>query len=1549
MRYIIFTILLFVQLSLFAQSTGDYRSKQSGNWNDATTWQRHNGTAFVDAAAPPDAASGTITIRNGHTIAVNNELNGGQIIIAAGGVLNWANGHLNASLTNNGTINLNGIGVSIGIGNGNQPTINNNGTFNWNDGDIAFYGIIFNNNSGATIFANGNNSMYYQTGVNNIFNNAGIFTKQNGSGTTHFTNLPWTNSGTINGIGTIAANPVFTNTGTIEPGTSPGILQFESSAFVGIQPLSPTSTLQIEIKDGSGPGTGFDQFTINNNLMLAGTLRVLELSETVPNGSYEIIKVLSGTISGNFSTLDLPLGYTVTVNQSNVILNYDDDLDDDGVKNKIDCAPTDPNKWRSAELYIDKDGDGYDNGKATVCYGKDIPSGYIQTSKGSDCNDNDSNINPATVWYKDADGDGYSDGTTKTQCDQPAGYKSAAQLTAVTGDCNDNDATKWRSAGLYMDNDGDGYDGGKQTICYGQNIPAGYMQTTKGSDCNDNDANINPATIWYKDGDNDGYSDGTTKTQCDQPAGYKLKAQLTATSGDCKDDNAAVHPGAPEICGNGIDEDCDGKDGVCAPTDSDGDGVPDNTDCAPNDKTKWQSATLYIDADNDDYDNGKTTICYGAKIPLGYKTTTLGTDCNDNNATVHPGAPEICGNGIDEDCDGKDGVCAPTDTDGDGVPDADDCSTSDPTTWRLVTLYSDFDHDGSFAEYGTEMCIGADIPSGYSEYPGTDCDDSDSKVWFKVTVAVDNDGDGATVGEPFEICFGTEMPFGYAYPSAEKDCNDSNPDIHPGATEICDGIDNNCDGQVDEGLLFWIYPDNDGDGYGIDEGKIYSCNVPYGYADHGGDCKDDDNAIYPGAEEICGDGIDNDCDGQIDEGCSGTGDYYSKPSGDLHNLSTWGINPDGSGTQPTDFGEGKIFNLANRSGNYTMTGNWTITGTLANPSGSQLKINGYTLSLTALTGAGTLSGSTTSNLIITGEGGSNFGTVNFTSNEGILKSLTLNRSGLFEVSNIVTLGTDLSIYDVLTINGSMLNTSDKLTLKSTATGTARFAQLIGGIYGNVTVERYIPARRAWRLMNAPVGGTQTINQAWQEGVTTASANPNPAPGYGTYITAGTVANGFDQNILGQSTSSLKSFTSAGALQAVSSTHTAKVANTPYMLFVRGDRSLTIKDNTVPATSTTLRATGPLLTGDQVIPVAASGFTAVANPFASPINFGSIDRLNVTNSFYVWDPKMGGANGVGAYVNISYNGTGYDITPASVSPESQYIQSGQAFLVQSTGVAGGLMIRESDKSGGSTDNVFREVSGISDQQSAISSGLVFAPARNAIGLRVNLQIANGSQRGVLDEVFASYSTSFSDEIDDMDALKAENMMENLAIIRKGQALMVDRRNLIQSADTLRLNLTNTSVSTYMFEFSPIELSGAESVTLVDNYLKTNTNISLTETSQVFFQVSSDSKSAAADRFSVIIVNKKGLPGLNRNIDPTVIVYPNPATGNNINLKFDNIKGGAYTIELVNNAGQVVYRRLIQLAAGSSTRRVDISNNITSGIYQVRITGRDMRKVVKVLKR
>ena len=512
--------------------------------------------------------------------------------------------------------------------------------------------------------------------------------------------------------------------------------------------------------------------------------------------------------------------------------------------------------------YRDADGDGYGNpsNSTSAC---SQPSGYV--TNNSDCDDTDAKEHPGQTWYKDADGDGYSDSTMNTSsCTRPSGYKISSELTSISGDCKDDNAAVHPGAAevcngvddncngsidegvkstYYRDSDGDGYGdpGNTKSEC---TQPSGYV--TNNSDCDDNDVKEHPGQTWYLDGDGDGYSNGTANTSsCTRPSGYKISSELTSISGDCKDDNAAVHPGAAEVC-NGVDDNCNGSidEGVEESTyyrDSDGDGygdpgntksectqpsgyVTNNSDCNDNDVKEHPGQTWYKDGDGDGYSDA-TTNTSSCTRPAGYKIsselTSISGDCKDDNAAVHPGAAEVC-NGVDDNCNGSID---------EGVEES--------------TYYRDSDGDGYGDPGNTKSeCI---QPSGYVTN-NSDCNDNDVKehpgqTWYK-------DGDGDGYSDATTNTSSCTRPAGYKISSEltsiSGDCKDDNAAVHPGATEVCNEVDDNCNGSIDEGVGSTYYRDSDGDGYG-DPGNTQSgCTQPPVYVTNSDDCNDNDAKEHPG-------------------------------------------------------------------------------------------------------------------------------------------------------------------------------------------------------------------------------------------------------------------------------------------------------------------------------------------------------------------------------------------------------------------------------------------------------------------------------------------------------------------------------------------------------------------------------------------------------------------------------------------------------------------------------------------------------------------------------
>ena len=360
-------ILLIAIIGLFplsstAQTVGDYRTAVSGDWSSPGTWQIYTGLSWIPAIASPTSLGGNINIRNSHTVTVNANTTADQLTIDAGGTLDLVSNTLTldiiglGDLTCNGSLQLNGGNLNMNLTN----TVTVNGTVLWDDGDLMT-GTV-NITSGGTLALNTtatkdllsatinvnlggimnwdngdinlnllgtiNNNGTINTSCNNnmlglgTFNNnsGGIFAKTS-TGTTRFDVVVTSVLGTFKGVGTYDFNNLFLNAGTIAPGLSPGIVIVTYSDLdpLNYPLLGTNSDLDIEIMDGSGPGTGHDQIVKDNSIKLGGTLRVTETG-TVPDGSYAIVIVTSGSISGTFDNVILPPGYTLEITTSIVIV-----------------------------------------------------------------------------------------------------------------------------------------------------------------------------------------------------------------------------------------------------------------------------------------------------------------------------------------------------------------------------------------------------------------------------------------------------------------------------------------------------------------------------------------------------------------------------------------------------------------------------------------------------------------------------------------------------------------------------------------------------------------------------------------------------------------------------------------------------------------------------------------------------------------------------------------------------------------------------------------------------------------------------------------------------------------------------------------------------------------------------------------------------------------------------------------------------------------------------------------------------------------------------
>ena len=597
------------------------------------------------------------------------------------------------------------------------------------------------------------------------------------------------------------------------------------------------------------------------------------------------------------------------------------DNDCDGL---VDEDVSDGTVW-----YADADGDGYgDEGSFPIAVQCQAPS-QPAASNDDDCNDALAVVSPGaeelcdgidndcdglvddtdgdvalTVWYLDDDGDGYGDDNVFLEsCDAPTGYVVDA------GDCDDtrsdrapgadelcdgldndcdglvdgDDPDETEPSSWYADLDGDGF-GDPNDVLEQCLRPNGYVEND--GDCDDTSDLRQPgalelcdsvdndcdgitdeaavdAQVWFYDGDGDGWGSLAEVTlSCTQPPDYVL------LSGDCDDVDGAVRPGATEVCGDGIDNDCNGL------TDGDDPGA---------ELVGW-----YPDLDSDGSGGAGGTPVYGCEPPpsdpyaLSITWAPNDDDCDDDDPSIGPHAQEVCDT-VDNDCDGltdslDDSVDAPlryVDTDGDGYgvgAGAAQCTVE--TGWADVAGDCN-DGDDTVFPTAPEACNGVDDDCDGAADDGA----ADGGSWV-----LDNDGDGFyDLDNVVEACTSPGPSWKQVDGTERSDCDDTDVAVNDDAPEICDGVDNDCNGQLDEaGGLVWTV-DNDGDGYGDAGGaSISACTAPDGYVSNALDCMDAPSDDLPGVDpadvrpdqlELCN-GYDDDCDDDIDVDAADTQAYY---------------------------------------------------------------------------------------------------------------------------------------------------------------------------------------------------------------------------------------------------------------------------------------------------------------------------------------------------------------------------------------------------------------------------------------------------------------------------------------------------------------------------------------------------------------------------------------------------------------------------------------------------------------------------------------------------
>lgn len=661
-------------------------------------------------------------------------------------------------------------------------------------------------------------------------------------------------------------------------------------------------------------------------------------------------------------------------------------------------------------------------------------------------------------------------------------------------------------------------------------------------------------------------------------------------------------------------------------------------------------------------------------------------------------------------------------------------------------------------------------------------------------------------------------------------------------------------------------------------------------------------------------------------------------------ISSGGALINSSGTGSTWSGDVTI----GSSGSIGGTGNVTISGVISG-SNNLAKVGDNSL---IFTGANTYTGTTTisagtlqlnrsggttipSNNIVTVNSGA---TLRVSSNQS-LSELNIN-GGTVTIDSGVTLTVEtlnvtegafsgsgtLRVNQVLNKTTSgVFNTNGQLILSSNASNSAKVAPVTGSISGNVTVERFIPAKRAWRLLTAPLTNATnaTIQTHWQNTGTGTGLllwNPNQVAGMQT----------------GQGIANIYRFGSPSAgWNAINNTTTEPLfgneVNHAFLVFATAPANET--NVTASAQATTLRPTGSLRVGDVAYTnLPANTYRLLGNPYASALDIGLLKSQNPAAFGTLWflDPNLGDFGGY-----VTYNGSAF-APSANTNPAHTYsttntrIESGQAFFVRPSAEAT-FTFTESQKA----SNVSYSMA-----KPATSS------TNSLNGIRANLYKTVNQNPIITDGILAIFDANETNEVNGNDSRKFTNNNENIMFRNSNISISIENRALPLAQDELLIRLTNTGANqNYQLRLFTENYTNS----LIQPYLQDALTQQLTaipiDGSELIYPFNGITSSNASpdERFKIVFQNNP--LGFDNNQLGSIAVFPNPINDGYFDIQLPYLVNETLNYAIYNMQGQLIIPEN-DLAPAVINHRIQTSG-LAKGVYLLKVKGANQEWCQKII--